>query len=252
MINVHADPFQSSSVRWAEAFKAGCPGSRLYRDFRLRPGDVAAFGSERMLILINQAISEGRTWYYGDHAYFRRSEYFRITRNAWQETDIPYGLVSDDRWNRLGIPIEPWKKGGDHIVVCVPSPHFGARQNFNTGDWVEHVKEVLRQYTNRPIIMREKPKISNGIGPLSEALNGAHALICHRSNAAVEALMMGYPVFTLRKCAAWPLARHQLSDIENPYYPDHRLQLAAHLANRQWTLSEVASGLAWRTLNGEP
>ena len=41
-------------------------------DGGLRPGPVALWGEHKWFRTLHKAIAEGRTWYYGDHAYFGR------------------------------------------------------------------------------------------------------------------------------------------------------------------------------------
>jgi hypothetical protein len=38
--------------------------------------------------------------------------------------------------------------------------------------------------------------------------------------------------------------------MENPVKPDNREQMAWALADNQWTLAEIESGMAWEHING--
>jgi hypothetical protein len=42
---------------------------------------------------------------------------------------------------------------------------------------------------------------------------------------------------------------NKISDINNLKYPENRLEWAGSLADNQWTLEEIKSGLAWERLN---
>ena len=70
------------------------------------------------------------------------------------------------------------------------------------------------------------------------------------SNAAVEALLSGVPVFCTGPCAAYRMGKPDVTEIETPALPDDRERWARVLAANQWTLDEMADGTCWRELQG--
>ena len=55
------------------------------------------------------------------------------------------------------------------------------------------------------------------------------------------------PVFVKADWATTaPMGLSDLSLIETPYYPEHRIPFLWELAERQWTLEEIGKGLAWK------
>ncbi|MCT7374875.1 DUF6716 putative glycosyltransferase [Chelativorans salis] len=125
-----------------------------------------------------------------------------------------------------------------------------------------------------PIIWREKPGAKNvdergspdgtlsepsppadanlvvSSGSLQDDLDRAAAVVCFNSNVAVEAIRQGIPVLCEEHCAAYPirfpweaLAGPQMLRIE----PDRQAWFA-HLANNQYSLSELKNGYAWEHL----
>jgi hypothetical protein len=88
---------------------------------------------------------------------------------------------------------------------------------------------------------------------LKEALDDdVHALVTFNSNSATEAVMYGYPAFTMSPThAAGPVTSNELSRIENPYYPDKDKvhAWACHLAYGQFHNNELKDGSAFRILN---
>jgi hypothetical protein len=114
-------------------------------------------------------------------------------------------------------------------------------------DWLETTLAQLRSVTDRPIIVREKPKPGEDVVPLPEALRTAHALVTHSSNVAIEAACLGTPVFVSPSSAAAPIGRTDLADLEKPVYPD-RTPWLAHLAYNQFSFEEICDGTAWRLL----
>jgi hypothetical protein len=77
-----------------------------------------------------------------------------------------------------------------------------------------------------------------------------HCMVTYNSIAAVEALILGKPVFTMGPNAAEPLANTDLKRLENPLMPvvDRVRDLCCNLAYGQFTPAEMIDGTAWRLL----
>lgn len=195
--------------------------------------------------IIAQAKAQSLYFFYIDHAYFDRGhgKSYRITRNRYEA-----GPVRDcppDRIAEFGINLRPWRKSGREIIVCPPTVHF--MQAHGCSDWLETTLDALGSYTDRPIIIREKPQPGETAVPLETALEPAHALVTHSSNVAIEAACLGTPVFVNPASAAAPIGQTDLSMIETPVYPEREAWLA-HLAYSQFSFDEIRDGTAWRLL----
>jgi hypothetical protein len=259
------------SVLVCEAFAKGGPFT-IVPPAPLRPGDVFMYGALRGLLpTLRQAQREGRNWFYADNGYFlpgkTEQNYFRITKNALQH-DGSGRATTDGKWRatRLGITLKPWRKSGGHIVVCPPGHLFGATFGFSADAWIEKTVETLKQHTDREIRFRMKtswndakpvdiirrstgkPKTSVTT-PLSEEIRDAWALVTHSSNAAVEAVVAGIPVFCTEPCGASAMGLSDLSKIESPRTDGDRENWVGVIAANQWMLAEMRNGKAWRDLN---
>ena len=239
-------PGECTSPRFAAAFAAGAAGD-VASDDHLRDGDVAMFGSPARWDLLMQARALGRDWYYGDHAYFGRFQYYRVTRNAFQADSLGNADLNLPR--RHGVEIKPWRPRGRHILVCPPDEPFEALM-IRAGvlavpGWGSRTVDLLRQFTDRPIVVRGRDQA--GKRPLAQDLEDCWAVVTFMSNAAVEAAMAGVPVLATGPCAARAIGRTDLSQIENPIYPE-RTQFVANLLAQQWTMPELADGTCWRAL----
>ena len=245
----YAVPGERTSPEWCEAFATGCGGRVVpVRDAEiqaLKDGPVAMFGSWALWPLLRQAQRESRTWYYGDHGYFGRHEgYYRITRNDYQHDGRGKGDLA--RFKRFNRPIQPWRKGGRHVVICPNSATYFGLFGLDLEVWLRGVKDALRAATDRPVRWRMK---GDQRRTLSEDLVGAWAVVVFSSAAAIDALIVGVPVFVLAPFAAgYRMGRPELSQIEWPYYPEDREAFCAALASNQWTLAEMRRGDAWNTL----
>jgi len=241
------------SVQVCHAFAAGARAPIVPPAPLLR-GDVMMYGALRGLLpTLMQAQREGRTWFYADNGYLKPGHYrghYRITRNALQHDGR--GTARPDRWRRLGLTIEPWRRSGRHVVICPPGRLFGALFGFDADQWLSDTLDVLRRHTDRELRVRVKMSWQEvktpTICPLADDLRDAWALVTHSSNAAVEAGLAGVPVFVTAQCGASRIALTDLTRIEDPAMPDDREEWAAVLAANQWTLAEMREGLCWRML----
>jgi hypothetical protein len=199
-------------------------------------------GSDRILA---QAKAQNLYFFYVDHAYFNRGHgnAYRITRNGYEAG--PVRRFPGDRINGIGPEVLPWRKSGRDIIVCPPTEYF--MRAHDCSDWLPKTLETLSTLTDRPVVVRDKPKAGETAVPLRQALETAHALVTHSSNVAIEAACLGTPVFVAPTSAAAPVGRTDLSKIEKPIYPD-RAPWLAHLAYNQFSFDEIADGRAWQML----
>jgi len=243
-IYCYDDGSKGSSPLLASAFADGF-GGKVTQSRELLDGDVALFGSPVIWdSVIQKAIKENRTWYYADHAYINRGRYYRVTKNRYQHTGE--GDSNGKRLKAHGIEIKPWRTGA-HIVVCPPDEVFARLMGIDATEWTERARQKLAEATDRPIIWRDRLGHKK---QLTADLANAHALVTFMSNAAVEAIIDGIPVFCNGPCAAQSMGKPDFSEIEYPIYPDDRQRFLGVLADNQWTLDEIRSGQCKAWLDG--
>lgn len=202
-----------------------------------------------------------RDFYYVDTGYFdhflsqqqgrSKKLYHRVVRNNLQHTQIE--LCPRDRWQRLGISMQP-RRHGRTIVVAVPDDKPCEFYQINRVSWTNEICAEIKKYTDRPIVVRDRAASRNQRtvqDPLIQVLTAdVHALVTFNSVAAIESILMGVPAFVLCPAhAAGPVANTDLAKIENPSWPDQDLRdrWAAWLAYKQWHVRELADGTALRT-----
>ena len=219
--------------------------------------------------IIRQAMDQKRDFYYIDHAYFnaghnQKNPPYRIVKNELQLTKV-YRRPSD-RFDQLGIEIKPWRKSGDYILVCPPSPASANFYQLNNS-WTEKVITILQQITDMPIHVRYKPNvvgvdISTGVAipvqnkenypedtlSLAEHFENAYCVITYNSMVGIQAVCAGVPVIVSQISAAYPVGRTKLTDIYDLFYPKREEWLYS-LAYSQFTLSEIESGRAFEILD---
>lgn len=243
-------PGELSSPKFAHAFASGCKSTAV-GDLTLRPGPSAGFWTPPLWPLLSQVLTEGREYYYADHAFWRRGSYFRVAKNAnqYQVTERDLKAATPKRFELLRVDLAPdWQRNGNSIVICPNSPAYMARYGINASEWVVDLVRRLGAVTDRPIVIRWKTKAS--VRPLYLDLHMAWMVIVFSSNAAIEALAAGVPVCVFAPWAtSAPMGISSLESVESPYYPEHRIPFLWALANKQWTLAEMATGMTWRQLH---
>ena len=256
--------------RYVDAFVKGTPGvSKIYQ-FRelqeLPPEDLTMYG---ILAgsgeIYKRCEQEKRDFYFMDHGYFTNAHdkphWLRITKNAHCQTKLTN--TNPDRYEKyFKRELKPWQKDGKKILLLPPTNAIAGF--FNATNWVDKTIKVLKENTDRPIEVREKP-----YNPTTETdyagatvkvdkptnhqptinWNEYFACVTYNSNTMVESFTNGVPVFCEPNvCGATPIAETDFTKIEKPRYED-RIALFSNLAYNNWTMEEMADGTAWRMLN---
>lgn len=206
--------------------------------------------------------ARGRNWIYWDRGYARRvfatwlprgadGGYYRWHLNCFQMKEIRD--LPDDRWRALIpgngidpriIQVKPWVMQKANAPIIFADAGGTDYVDLHTDrDWTSRTVAELRKHTKREIILRDKEcKI-----PLDKQLEKAHALVTHGSIAAVEAVIMGCPVFVDSDSAAALVGLTDFSRIETPIYPERQKWLNS-LAYSQFSEAELVDGTLWRLL----
>ena len=233
---------------FTDAVVAGFPGRvRNIEPGRLARDCIHVLGGLQFgcLELLKEIRARGEPYIFFDRAYFMGGTYsdqIRLTLNAyqkhWMDTDAETG-----RLKRWGVALEPWRPAGEFVMVVPPSR--AVQSLFGIEGWLEKTLESLRGCVRRIVV---SPKDDRHKSPLRERLEGCHAVLTWTSNVAVEAIVAGVPAFVSKESAAWPVASDIAAlDLENPRRPD-RERWAASLAWGQFTVDEIAGGLAREVL----
>jgi hypothetical protein len=238
--------------------------------YRQPHAEIAVFyGFDRNLQKVMRDYrAAGKAVVYVDLGYWNRREggplhgYHKVSVNGRHPTAYFQGTKhSADRFDRLGIAIQPWKPAGRHIIVAGMSAKGAEAEGFDPHAWEEWTIEELRNVTDRPIIYRPKPswiearpipgsKFAPGLDDLPGLFVDCHAVVTHHSNVAIDALMAGIPAF-VTDGPATALCFRDLERIESPWRPDGRAQFAYDLAHAQFKVSEMRDGTVWRHLKTE-
>lgn len=215
------------------------------------PNDVDPFAVWGHLWLaeriIPPAMVSGRPWWLVDNGWFLPAKgedigYYRMTFRGVAPVFLPRPDMKRNATNML-----PWrtKAARGHILLALPGEGFAKPFGFNLNEWALATLRALRARTDRQVLIREKgcPR------PLHADLNGAWAVVTHSSAVGVDAVLHGIPAFVHEWSAAAPVGNLDLSDIESPLMPEGRDVWWQSLMCQQFTLREMASGLAFSYLS---
>lgn len=224
-------------------------GGELVRDAnaKYKPGDCAVWGLLRGAREIRrQCLESGHNYYAVDHAYIGRETYFRVTRNGFQQTEV--FQRPSDRWEALqkkyNLKVKPWRRGGEYILLAMSSPNV--YEYFDCVGWADLIKTQLKQFTDRPIVVRKKHEKD-----LHGQLSKAWCVVTHTSMVAVDAVLAGVPVYMTGPSIAQPVGQTDLSQIENPVFPEREGWLHS-LAYAQFNLEDMKRGLVKPALDEYP
>ena len=217
--------------------------------------------------IIKQCWQDNRPFRYMDTGYFGNRPSTQ-NPNGWKwyhrivDNDLQHGTIKTrpaDRWEKLGIPIRPWRKKGRKILVVVPDEKPCIFYSTDPDTWLQQTLAQIKQHTDRPVVIRHRVNDptartrdpSTNLQSLLE--NDVFAVVVFNSVAATESVLAGIPAFiTAPSNAAMPVSNTDLSRINNPWYADtDMLQAwARHLAYGQFHIDELKTGRALDILDG--
>jgi hypothetical protein len=250
MVACYLEPSKPKADAWMRAFAKGCNGMVVRNGEYAEADDHALMGNWPVAgKLIEKLNTQGTPFWYLDASYIRcPTRCLRIERSRFWPAPPEPGRYSIDRAYGMGVRLQPWRRTGRHVLVCLHGPGFGRPWGLNAQQWNDTIEDRVRQFTDRPIIVRVKPRSWRQIKeapPLDLQLENAWCLVTHSSTIAVTAAIAGVPVFCEPTCPAATVGCTDISRIESPVMPD-RVDWISGLAWRQWSRGEVSSGAAWR------
>jgi hypothetical protein len=213
--------------------------------------------------IIKRCWQDQRPFLYIDTGYFGNrpnpqnphgwKTWHRVVPDNFQHGDIIDRPA--DRWERHRISLRA-RQQGRKILIAAPDEKPCQVYGIGLTDWLDQTQRTLREHTDRPIEIRQRnpnrqQRLSNDF---QSALADVHAVVTFNSNAAVESVMSGVPVFVMAPCsAALPVANTDLSRIEDPWFPDADLvqRWCRHLAYGQFHNTELANGVARSIIQSE-
>lgn len=168
--------------------------------------------------------------------------------------------LDPDRPRRLGVSVAKQFDSKPHIVMALQhgrSEQVAAMGNM--ADWVHFSIDRLRQFTDRPIVVRPHPRFPVALGALPKntviqqpraIVNSydsfdmhfdCHAVINYNSGPGIQAAISGVRPIVDQSSLAYPVSI-SMANIEQPYDVD-RAQWLIEICHTEYTLDELRQGL---------
>jgi hypothetical protein len=181
--------------------------------------------------IFQRLIHRGVDFYEVDKGYTGARHYsglYRISKNGMQakykKLDLPM-----ERMLTQGLILQPWRKtAGSYVLLCPPTPSICDYYGIDRKEWIKEQEERF-----------EATKVRNKTDdlPLIDDLLGASKVVAYNSSVAIYALMKGIP------------AEHTAEDsVLADWDGEDRESLFTFISHAQFTLDEIRSGLAWKTV----
>lgn len=141
-----------------------------------------------------------------------------------------------------------------HILIAPSSPTVCHHVNgINQDEYITEVSKELRKYTDREIVVRNKPRPNNKWWgtDIKDELKGAHCLVTNMSLSSISAILNQVPVLCHSGNVASPVSSVNPKFIEKPFRPGRKTikEWLKAMANNQFTLAEIESGIAYKILH---
>lgn len=251
--------------KYAQAFADGCPVPCKVLHVNHAGGEEAdvvwLYGLGEALPVFKRHANSVRL--VGDKGYFAGCDverHLRVSVNAQQpDKHLRRRHHPSDRFDALGIDIQPVTKRGEHILITGIGPKQCSIQGLRYGEWEKRTADRLKEITGRRVIVREKPKnaIIRGVKraehrTTAEAIRSAWAVVCLTGNIGIDAILHGVPVIAQQGPGSVYYSA-TLEDVETirPISSWERAAALSDIAYWQWKRSELSSGAFWRHLEAE-
>lgn len=176
--------------------------------------------------------------------------------------------VDPNKWKKissdLNLNLKPWRNNGNHILICLQRNGGWSMGGLDVIAWMNATITKIRQFSNRPIIVRSHPgdkKIKQVLNvnfknvhlsikeSLVDDLKNAWATVVYNSSPSVASLIEGIPAFITdpfpQHSQSFEIANTDLSKIETPNMPD-RQEWIEKISMCHWKFDELKSGEAWQ------
>ena len=233
----------------------------------------------RRKIITQQKIAKGKTLAIDSNLFLYKDplntkQYLRFSLDDVFPTSGNYFTENVDpaRWqqikNDLNIEIQPWRKNGNHILVCLQRNGGWSMGGIDVIDWCNKTIKKIKEHTDRPIVVRVHPgdekrarqyitKIKDNSVIISKKPNiiddfrNSWATITYNSSPGVASAIEGIPVFVTdpnpKVSQAYDVCNINLSMIENPILPD-RQKWIEKISMCHFNFNDLRQGTAWNII----
>jgi hypothetical protein len=250
-------PLAAQPTRWrpsAEAFKR-CFAERGWKvkettiHIREKPDLVAGYGWRPVMREAHQRWPE--IVLHCDLGFWLRDQYMKLALgDRW--SPLANREFDEARLKRFGVKIEPTRTPGRRVLVCGMSAKAAGTWNLELEQWERQAVKRLRK-AGAKVTYRPKPQSRRGAliadvtydqgRPIEGILAHVDAVVSHHSNAAIDAIAAGLPIF-VETGISRAMSVATIEDAVGAQAHDHetRMQFLRQIAWHQFTITELANG----------
>ena len=186
-----------------------------------------------------------------DLAWWGRDRYLKLALGGrWSR--LSYREYDDRRLRRFGVEIQPARRPGKRVLVAGMSEKHGGTIGLGPEEWERKTVRRLA-LAGAVVTYRAKPSWRGAKAipgstfdrspTIEEALAKVDAVVTHHSNAAVDALAAGLPIYAETSMAEH-LSVGSLEEVVGATAAslEARTLFLRQLAWHQWTAAELAAG----------
>lgn len=180
--------------------------------------------------------------------------------------------IDPARWQQikkdLNIELQPWRINGKYILVCLQRNGGWSMNGLDVMDWCNKIIKKIRQYTDRPIVVRTHPgddkramqyikKLKDPAVQVSKKLDikddlvNSWACVTYNSSPGVASAIEGIPVFVTdpnpKISQAYDVCNTDLSKIETPETPN-RQNWIEKISMCHFNFNDLKNGTAWNII----
>ena len=217
---------------------------------------------------IAECMRLNKTWFYVDVGYFTKQitrypepkihdydkTYFRIVKGGLHTIRGHIGTgqrITELEHNGIDMEFKGWNTGETkHVLLCPSSQMVTYEINGMTQEqWIEEAINDLKQYTDREIRLRNKPRPNNQWWgtDIKDELIDCHCLVTNMSLSAIDAIMNKVPVICHERNVCSPVTSRESKFIEKPFRPGKKTmtEWLKFVVENQFTIPEISSGKAF-------
>jgi len=174
--------------------------------------------------------------------------------------------LDSDRPAKLGLYLA--KQTENNGKICIATQHRRSEQvkGIDIENWVVKTFYNLREYTDRPVIIRPHPRCTINMDTLPQDVAveipkkvtdtydsfdldyNWYALINYNSGPGIQGALAGCPIIVNESSLAYPVSM-ELRDLEMPYKLN-REQWLIEISHTEYTVDEIGAGLWYKRLEG--
>jgi len=182
--------------------------------------------------------------------------------------------MPDDRVQKFGIVLQPWKQQGEYVLICGQHGHSEQWRNMPDMDaYYRNTITEIRKFTDKPIVVRSHPRYRESLHwacdmqwyteqgvtwnipkhvqqtydnfDLEHMLKHTHFTVSHSSNAGITSVIHGVPAVVSEHSLAYDVGTSMGGWLSKP----NRHVWLSRMTYTEWFADEI--GVQWNRIRAK-